>query len=128
MLGTIHTVLSGITAPPGTRCAPAADHIDAADVSQTTRRACSAIRSWASSVDEERIASLSEELANGLLYAGEEATKEFPRHLLRGDFWDNNVKFRDGSVWRCWTSTLWRRGLASTTSRWFSTTPTPDRP
>src|SRR6266581_482397 len=97
MLGTIHTVLSGITAPPGTRHAPAANHIDAADASQTTRRACSAIRSWASSMDEKRIASLSEELANAL--------------------W-----------WRCWTSTLWRRVLGSTTSRWFSTTPTPDRP
>ena len=98
MLGRIHTVLSGITAPPGTRHAPAANHIEAADASQTTRRACSAIRSWASSMDEKRIASLSEELANALLSAGEEATREFPRQLLHGDFWDNNVKFRDGSV------------------------------
>src|SRR6266699_4411796 len=30
MLGTIHTVLSEITAPPGTRRAPPANHIDAA--------------------------------------------------------------------------------------------------
>jgi Ser/Thr protein kinase RdoA (MazF antagonist) len=98
MLGMIHTVLSGIAAPPGTRRAPAANHIDAADVSQTTRRACRAIRSWASSVDEERIASLSEELADALLYAGDEASRGFPRQLLHGDFWDNNVKFKDGSV------------------------------
>jgi Ser/Thr protein kinase RdoA (MazF antagonist) len=98
MLGTIHTVLSGITAPPGTRRAPAANHIDAADVSQTTRRACSAIRAFAASVDEERIASLSEELANALLSAGDGASMGFPRQLLHGDFWDNNVKFRDGSV------------------------------
>jgi len=98
MLGTIHTVLSGITAPPGTRRAPAANHIDAADVSQTTRRACSAIRAFAASVDEERIASLSEELANVLLSAGDGASMGFPRQLLHGDFWDNNVKFRDDSV------------------------------
>ncbi len=98
MLGRIHTVLSGITAPPGTRCAPAANHIDAADASQTTRRACWAIRSWASSVDEERIVSLSEELVNALLYAGDEASMEFPRQLLHGDFWDNNVKFHNGSL------------------------------
>src|SRR5215470_17597939 len=52
MLGAIHTVLSGIAAPPGTRRAPAANHIDAADVPQTTRRACSAIRAFAASVDE----------------------------------------------------------------------------
>lgn len=98
LLGRIHTVLSGITTPPGTRRAPAANHIDAADVSQTTRRACTAIHAWASSVDEERIASLSEELAYALLSAGDKASMGFPRQLLHGDFWDNNVKFRDGSV------------------------------
>src|SRR6266496_4802871 len=53
---------------------------------------------WAQSSAEERVAKLSEELANALLSAGEEATREFPRQLLHGDFWDNNVKFRDGSV------------------------------
>lgn len=98
MLGRIHSVLDGITTPPGTRRAPAANHIDADNVLETTRRACSAIRSWASSADEERIASLSEELANALRSAGDEATREIPRQLLHGDFWDNNVKFRDGSV------------------------------
>jgi len=98
LLGTIHTVLSGITTPPDTRHAPAANHINAADAFQTTRRACRAIRSWASSVDEERIASLSEELANALLSAGDGASMGFPRQLLHGDFWDNNVKFKDGSV------------------------------
>ena len=98
MLGRMHTVLSGIPTPPGTTCAPAANHINAADVSQTTRRACRAIRSWASSVDEERIALLSEELVNALLYAGDEASMEFPRQLLHGDFWDNNVKFHNGSL------------------------------
>ena len=98
VLGTIHTVLSEIAAPPGTRRAPAANHIDAADAFQTTRRACRAIRSWASSADEERIASLSQELANALLSAGDGASMGFPRQLLHGDFWDNNVKFQDGSV------------------------------
>jgi Ser/Thr protein kinase RdoA (MazF antagonist) len=90
MLGTIHTVLSGIAAPPGAKRAPAANHIDVADASQTTRRACAAIRAFAQSSDEERIASLSEELANALLCAGDGRSLE--------DFWDNNVKFRDGSL------------------------------
>jgi Ser/Thr protein kinase RdoA (MazF antagonist) len=98
MLGAIHTVLSRIVASPGVRRAPAANHIDAASASQTTRRACSAIRSWASSADEERLASLSEELANALLCAGDGRSLGLPRQLLHGDFWDNNVKFRDGSL------------------------------
>jgi len=98
MLGAIHTVLSGIAAPPGARRAPAANHIAAADASQTTRRACAAIRAFAQSSDVERIASLSEELANALLCAGDGRSLEFPRQLLHGDFWDNNVKFRDGSL------------------------------
>jgi Ser/Thr protein kinase RdoA (MazF antagonist) len=98
MLGAIHTVLSGIAAPPGARRAPAANHIDAADAFQTTMRACAAIRAFASSADEERIARVSEELANALLCAGDETNRELPRQLVHGDFWDNNVKFRDGSL------------------------------
>src|SRR5215469_3205838 len=92
MLGTIHTVLSGIAA------APAANHIDAADAFQTTMRACSAIRAFAASADEERIASLSEELASALLCAGDETSRELPGQLVHGDFWDNNVKFQNGSL------------------------------
>ncbi len=98
MLGMIHTVLSGIAAPPGVRRAPAANHLDAADASQTTMRACSVIRAAASSEEEERVASLSEVLVNALRDAGDETTSELPRHLIHGDFWDNNVKFRDGSL------------------------------
>ena len=98
MLGTIHTVLSGIAVPPGTRRAPAANHIDVADASQTTMRACSAIRAFATSADEERIARVSEELASALLCAGDERSLELPRQLVHGDFWDNNVKFQNGSL------------------------------
>jgi homoserine kinase type II len=98
MLGRIHTVLSRVSAPPGTRHAPAANHIDAASAFETTMRACTAIRSWASSADEEGVASLSEELAHALRDAGDETTMQLPRQLLHGDFWDNNVKFRDGSL------------------------------
>ncbi|GLV53245.1 hypothetical protein KDH_01000 [Dictyobacter sp. S3.2.2.5] len=98
MLGRIHTVLSRVAVVPGTRRAPAANHIDAADALQTTLRACKSIRSWASSEEEERIASLSEELAHALRDAGDVATMQLPRQLLHGDFWDNNVKFRDGSL------------------------------
>lgn len=98
MLGAIHTVLSGIAVPPGTRRAPAANHIDAADASQTTMRACSAIRAFAASADEEHIASISEELASALLCAGDERSLELPRQLVHGDFWDNNVKFQNGSL------------------------------
>jgi len=98
VLGTIHTVLGGIAIPTGARRAPAANHIDAAAAFETTTHACSAIRSWATSADEERIARLSEELANALLCAGDERSLKFPRQLVHGDFWDNNVKFRDGSL------------------------------
>jgi Ser/Thr protein kinase RdoA (MazF antagonist) len=98
MLGTIHTVLSGIAAPPGTRRAPAANHIDAADAFQTTMRACAAIRAFAASADEERIARVSEELASALRCAGDERSLELPRQLVHGDFWDNNVKFQNGSL------------------------------
>ena len=98
MLGTIHTVLSSIAVPPGARRAPTANHLDAADAFEITMRACAAIHAFAQSSDEERVAKLSEELANALLCAGDGKSLELPRQLLHGDFWDNNVKFRDGSV------------------------------
>src|SRR5713226_5594261 len=98
MLGTIHTVLSGITAPSGAKRAPAANHIDAASAFETTLRACAAIRAFASSAAEVRVATISEELANALLCAGDGRSLGLPRQLVHGDFWDNNVKFRDGSL------------------------------
>jgi Ser/Thr protein kinase RdoA (MazF antagonist) len=98
MLGAIHAVLSGIAAPSGARRAPAANHIDAASAFETTMRACAAIRAFASSAAEERVARLSEELANTLRGAGDGTSRELPRQLIHGDFWDNNVKFRDGSL------------------------------
>ncbi len=98
MLGTIHAVLSGIAAPPGARHAPAANHIDAASAFEITMRACAAIRAFASSAAEERVAKLSEELANTLLRAGDGKSLGLTRQLVHGDFWDNNVKSRDGSL------------------------------
>src|SRR5262249_49916848 len=44
------------------------------------------------------IARVSEELANALRCAGDERSLQFPQQLVHGDFWDNNVKFRDGSL------------------------------
>ncbi len=61
-------------------------------------RACAAIRAFAASADEERIARVSEELASALLCAGDERSLELPRQLVHGDFWDNNVKFQNGSL------------------------------
>jgi Ser/Thr protein kinase RdoA (MazF antagonist) len=80
MLGAIHTVLSEIAAPQG------------------ALRACAAIRSWAQSSAEEHVAQLSEELAHTLRDAGDGKSLRFPQQLLHGDFWDNNVKFRAGSL------------------------------
>jgi homoserine kinase type II len=98
MLGTIHSVLSGIAAPKGALRAPAANHIDAADAFETTMCACSAIRACAQSSEEESVANLSEELANALVFAGDGRSLGLPRQLLHGDFWDNNVKFQDGCL------------------------------
>ena len=98
MLGAIHTTLSGIAAPKGALRAPVANHIDAADAFETTMCACSAIRACAQSSEEEDVAKLSEELANALVFAGDGRSQQLPRQLLHGDFWDNNVKFQEGSL------------------------------
>lgn len=98
MLGRVHTILARITAPPGTRRSLAANHINASEVYDTTMRACKNIRSWALSAEEERIASISEELALALRDAGDEKTMQLPQQLLHGDFWDNNIKFQGNTL------------------------------
>jgi Ser/Thr protein kinase RdoA (MazF antagonist) len=99
LLGRIHAALSRVEVPHGARRAPVANHVEAADALETTLRACAAIRSWASSPAERRVATVSEELARALRAAGDQAVGgRLPRQLVHGDFWDNNVKFRDGSL------------------------------
>lgn len=95
MLARIHDELSRIDAVPPARHAPSASHVEARLALEGTRRAAAAIRAWAASPEEERIAALSERLAGELQQAERPYVGLLPRQLVHGDFWHNNVRFRD---------------------------------
>ena len=95
VLARIHDELSRIDAGPAARQAPSASHVEARLALDSTRRAAAAIRAWAASPEEERIAALSERLAAELQLAERPYVGVLPRQLVHGDFWDNNVRFRD---------------------------------
>lgn len=95
VLARIHDELSRIDAGPAARQAPSASHVDARLALDFTRRAAAAIRGWAVSPEEERIATLAERLAGELQLAERPYVGVLPRQLVHGDFWDNNVRFRD---------------------------------
>lgn len=95
MLARIHNELRRVDAGPAVGHAPTANHIEAAIALDSARRAAAAIRSWAASPEEEQIATMSEQLASELREAEGQYFELLPRQLVHGDFWDNNVRFRD---------------------------------
>lgn len=98
MLARIHDELSRIDAGPAARQAPSASHVEARFALDSTRRAAAAIRAWAASPQERRIATRSERLARQLQRAEGAYAGRLPRQLVHGDFWDNNVRFRDHEI------------------------------
>src|SRR5262245_7130960 len=69
MLARIHDELSRIDAGSAAGQAPSASHVEARLALDSTRQAAAAIRAWAVSPEEERIATLSERLAGELQLA-----------------------------------------------------------
>jgi homoserine kinase type II len=99
LLGRIHTLLRPLEVSADGRNAPAANHIEARDALAGTLHGTGRIRRWGASPAELALAAASEELARLVDRAeAERAVERLPRQLVHGDYWDNNVLFRDGRV------------------------------
>lgn len=98
LLGQIHTILRTVEVGIDGRKPMFANHIEPSDVVDRTLRGTHRIRSWEPSPPELRLAEAAEELAHLLLSAEQGFIAQLPRQLVHGDFWDNNVFFRDGRV------------------------------
>ncbi|HEY8172080.1 MAG TPA: phosphotransferase [Dehalococcoidia bacterium] len=97
LLGRAHTLMQALEVSQDGSIAPAANHVEAADVVAWTLRGTSRIRSWEASPAELRLADASDELAK-LLDSAEKRRPPLARQLVHGDFWDNNVLFHGDRV------------------------------
>jgi homoserine kinase type II len=98
LLGRIHTLLRRVTVSAAGATPLFANHVESHDTLDWTLRGTRRIRAWGPSPDELRLAQASEELAQWVDEAEREVASSLPRQLVHGDFWDNNVLFRDGRV------------------------------
>ncbi len=99
LLGRIHTLLRSLRISAAGRAAPATNHIAPRDVLPGTRRGTLRLRQWGPSPAELELATDAEELAH-LVHRAEASPDvgALPQQLVHGDFWDNNVLFRDGCI------------------------------
>lgn len=97
-LGRIHSLFRSFPAGPAGRRAPLANHIEPHQVLEGTLRGVARMHSWDLSDEECDLAASYEELAR-LVHAAEQClAPTLPRQLVHGDFWDNNVLFKDEEV------------------------------
>jgi homoserine kinase type II len=97
-LGRVHSALQGVTASPDGRTPLFANHIEPFDALAGTLQASQRVRGWGPSPDELRLMDAAEELARRVANAERDLVFSIRRQLVHGDFWDNNVFFRDGRV------------------------------
>jgi Ser/Thr protein kinase RdoA (MazF antagonist) len=98
MLGRIHTILQDVEIGLDGKRPLFANHIEPQDVLDKTFAGTQRIRGWASSPAERYLADAAEELAHRVVAAERDLVSTLPRQLIHGDFWDNNVFFRDGRL------------------------------
>jgi Ser/Thr protein kinase RdoA (MazF antagonist) len=97
LLGRLHDRLLTLDVPQVGRIAPAANSIDREHVVEGVRQGATRLRDIYISDDELKLADLSEMLAEQVASA-ERSLDTGPRQLVHGDYWDNNVYFRDGGI------------------------------
>lgn len=97
-LGRVHSLLKPLPVSAEGKQAPAANHVESCDALAWTRRGTAYVRGWNPSTAEQRLADDADELAALVTTAEKDLIPHLPRQLVHGDFWDNNVFFRDGRL------------------------------
>lgn len=96
LLGRIHTAMRDLQVPAAAFGAPYANHVAPEEALEATREGAAAIR--AAAPEEAGLGEIALRLAEELAEAELALAMDLPRQLVHGDFWDNNVLFRDGRV------------------------------
>jgi homoserine kinase type II len=110
LLGRLHDRLLSLDAPREGHIAPASNSIDREDLVEGVRQGAARLRDVHMSDDELELADASEMLAQQVATA-DRSLDTGPRQLVHGDFWDNNVSFRDGQIVLVADLEEWQRNL-----------------
>jgi Ser/Thr protein kinase RdoA (MazF antagonist) len=97
-LGRTHSLLRSVRVGAAGRRPLFANHIEPQHALRRTHRSAQRLRSWLTAADDLELLSSFEDLAYLVDEAERGVTPALPRQLVHGDFWDNNVLFRDGKV------------------------------
>lgn len=98
-LGRLHTILQNIKVSADLERPLFANHIKPHDALNMTLQGTQRIRNWDELLPTElKLADAADELAHLVFAAEKGLVATLPRQLVHGDFWDDNVFFRDGSV------------------------------
>ena len=98
MLGRIHSLLQPLDVSADGRRPLFANYLEPARARSATAQGKARIRGWRPTPAEERLARLSDELAELVTAAGGGQAETLPTQLVHGDFWDNNVLFQGGRI------------------------------
>jgi homoserine kinase type II len=101
VLGAVHAAWAPSRFEPSGdgAVAPFANQIASGDALDATRRGVERMRRWpASTAEEDRCAAMAEDLALVVHGAEADLADRLPRQATHGDFWDDNVLFREGRV------------------------------
>ena len=98
LLGKIHTALKNVQFGKDGKNPLFANHIEPQRTLELTLPGIQRIRQWSRLSKYERLADAAEELAARVSKAERGYLPHLPRQMCHGDYWDNNVFFRDGQV------------------------------
>ena len=96
LLARTHDLLRAVEAGEAGRRPRFANHLEPADVLAQARRGTARIRGWGPAAEEAGLADAADQLAERVAEAEAGLVPQLPRQLVHGDFWDDNVLFRNG--------------------------------
>jgi len=98
VLGRIHALLQALPADPAAAAPRFANYIAATGLAEAVAAGTRRIRAWRPAPAEARLADLADQLASTLASREQDHRGPPRRQLVHGDFWDNNIRFRDEQV------------------------------
>lgn len=98
LLGRTHALLAHLDVGPAAARPEFVNHVAADEALAWVTRAATRVAAWGPSTAEQQFAENMTELARVLHEAERDLVGRLPRQLVHGDFWDNNVLFRQDRV------------------------------